>query len=164
MEVLNQFGVNPILLLAQVVNFLVLLFILQKFLYKPILKVLTERRQKIEYSLKKAEEIETRLSQTNEEVDKMLAQALEESQRIIAESKEMGIQITGEAKETATEIVQKAYEQALEVSKSERIKLQQEIRANLGDIVALALEKVTGKAISEKQRQDIIEKEVRNLS
>ena len=48
MEIIKQFGINPILLAAQVVNFIVLLFIFKKLLYKPILKVLDERKKKIE--------------------------------------------------------------------------------------------------------------------
>jgi len=43
MDILNQFGIKPVLLAAQVVNFLALLFILKKFLYQPILKVLKTR-------------------------------------------------------------------------------------------------------------------------
>ncbi len=164
MEILNQFGVNPILLLAQVVNFLILLFILKKFLYKPILKVLEARKQKIEDSLKNAEEIEKRLLQTNEEVEKILAKALEESQKIINESKEMGIQIMEESKETAAEIIQKAYEQTLEVTKAEKIKLQQEVRENLGDLIALVFEKVTGKQITKDDQKKILEREIKNLS
>ena len=73
MDILNQFGISPVLLTAQVVNFLVLLFILKKLLYGPLLKVLAERRKKIEDSLKNAEEIELRLQETNEKIDKMLS-------------------------------------------------------------------------------------------
>lgn len=164
MEIFNNFGVNPLLLAAQVVNFLILLFILKRFLYKPILGALEQRKKRIEESLQNAEEIEQRLLKTNEEVEKILAKALEESQKIINESKEASSAILGESKATAADIIQKAYEQALEVKKAEKVKLQQEIRENLGDIVSLALEKVTGKVITEKQKKEIIEKEVRNLS
>ena len=66
MDILSQFGVKPILLAAQVVNFLILLFILKKFLYGPILKVLSERRKKIEDSLKNVEEIEKRYNEMKE--------------------------------------------------------------------------------------------------
>ena len=73
MDILNQFGVQPILLAAQVVNFLILLFILKKFLYGPILKVLDSRKKTIEQSLKNAEEIERRLLETTEEKEKVMA-------------------------------------------------------------------------------------------
>jgi len=75
MEIFNQFGINPLLLLAQVVNFAVLLFILKRFLYKPILKVLEERKKRIEESLKNAEEIEKRLVETAELEEEILAKS-----------------------------------------------------------------------------------------
>lgn len=163
MEILNQFGVNPILLLAQVVNFLVLLFILKRFLYKPILKVLGERRQKIEQSLKNAEEIEKRLSQTNEEVEKILAKALKQGQEILDQSKETGIQMVEEYKALGVEILEKANEQALEVVKLQKIKLEQEMKAHVGDLIVLAFEKVTGKRLTTEDQRKIVDEEVKNL-
>lgn len=163
MEILNQFGVNPILLAAQVVNFLILLFILKRFLYKPILQVLEQRKQKIEESLKNAEEIEKRLQETNEEVEKTLAKALQEGQKIIDESKKTGVQIMEDSKQTAAEIIENAYKQAAEVQKAEYAKLEQRIRENAGQIVAIALEKVTGQVLNKKQKE-MIDKGMKNLS
>ncbi|MBI2593944.1 F0F1 ATP synthase subunit B, partial [Candidatus Daviesbacteria bacterium] len=74
-KILSDFGVQPVLLLAQIVNFLVLLWILNKLLYKPVLKVLEERKAKIEKGLKNAEEIEKRLAQTAEEEEKAILAA-----------------------------------------------------------------------------------------
>ena len=164
MDILNQFGVQPILLAAQVVNFLILLFILKKFLYKPLLKVLDARKKTIEDSLKNAEEIEKKLADTNIEVEKILAKAVNEGQKIMDQSRQAAAQITEDAHKTAIEILSKANEQALGVMQTERVKLKQEIRDNLGDLVTLALEKVTGITVSKKEQKDIIEKEVRNLS
>src|SRR3989344_4706705 len=104
MEILNQFGINPILLAAQVVNFLILLFILKKFLYKPILKVLEARKQKIEESLKNAEEIERKLLLTEEEKEKILAKTSLEAQKILDETKKEIEVMKEEGKVQATEI------------------------------------------------------------
>lgn len=163
MEILNQFGINPILLAAQVVNFLVLLFILKRFLYKPILKVLGERKQKIEDSLKNAEAIEKRLTQTNEEVKKILTKTLNESQKILDQSKETGIQIVEEFRVTGVEILKKANEQALEVVKLQRVKLEEEMKARVGDIIVLAFEKITGKKLTKEDQRRIVDEEVKKL-
>ena len=61
MEFLKDFGVNPILLLAQIVNFTVLLILLKKFFYKPILKVLEERKHKIETSVTQTQKNQNKL-------------------------------------------------------------------------------------------------------
>ena len=67
MDILENFGVEPVLLLAQIVNFAILLFILKRFLYKPILKVLEERKNKIETSMKQSEQIQKEFEEMNDE-------------------------------------------------------------------------------------------------
>ncbi|MBU2632677.1 F0F1 ATP synthase subunit B, partial [Patescibacteria group bacterium] len=47
MEIVKQFGLDPVLLVAQIVNFLILLFILKKLLYKPVLELLKKREDTI---------------------------------------------------------------------------------------------------------------------
>lgn len=65
-ELVEKLGVDWRLLLSQAVNFLVLLAVLRHFAYKPLLKMLKERRVKIEEGLAKAEEAETRLLEVDE--------------------------------------------------------------------------------------------------
>ncbi len=86
MNFLADFGVKPILLLAQTVNFLLLLFILKRFLYKPLLRVLETRREKIAASLKTAEEIEQRLQQVSLEREMSLKKAAKEAEEIVKDA------------------------------------------------------------------------------
>ena len=72
MEILKNFGIQPTLLLAQIVNFTIILFVLKKFFYKPITKVLEERKRRIEESLKNADEIEAKLQKTAEKTAQIL--------------------------------------------------------------------------------------------
>lgn len=164
MEILNQFGINPLLLAAQVVNFFILLFILKRFLYEPILKVLNERRKKIEDGLKNAEEIERRLNELTEKEAQALMRSAREGEKIIREAGNEYTRIIADAKKEYERIINKAVEDAKRLTQLEKIKLEQQVMENLADIVVLALEKVTGKLITEKQKQQIIEKEIRNLS
>ncbi len=164
MEILNQFGVQPILLAAQVVNFLILLFILKKFLYKPILKVLDDRKKRIEESLKNAEEIEKKLLLTEEEKEKILAKTSLEAQKILDETKKEIEVMKEEGKLQATEIAAQIIKKGEENARAEMDKRQQELMANMAEIVALGITKVTGKTFSRKDQKELIEKEVRNLS
>ena len=164
MEILNQFGINPILLAAQAVNFLILLFILKKFLYKPILKVLEERKKKIEDSLKNAEEIEKKLQLTEDEKEKILAKTSQEAQKLLDRVKKeielMKEEGKVEAQQEASRIIQKGQEQL----KAEMEKMRQELMGNLGTFVAMGMEKMTGKVLNKKDQRDIFEKEIKNLS
>lgn len=164
MDFLKDFGVKPILLAAQVVNFLILLWILNKFLYGPILKILAERKRGIEESLKKQEAIEIKLQETNDTTEKILAKTLAAGQKIVDEANKGGAQILEEAQKTAAGIINRAYIQVLEIKRGEKVKLEQEIRENLGDLVVLVFEKITGKKVTTRDQREIIEKEIKNLS
>src|SRR3989344_6794797 len=131
MEILKQFGIDPLLLAAQVVNFLILLFILKKFLYKPVLKVLDERKVRIETSLKNAEEIEKRLILTEEEKEKILAKASIEAQKMLDQTKKeievLREEMMQNAKDQADDVVKKGQEFA----KNEVEKMKQELMVNM---------------------------------
>lgn len=149
---------------AQVVNFAILLFILKKFLYKPILKVLEERRKRIEESLKNAAEIEKRLLEIGEREAEALQKSTKEGEKIIQQAVLEATQMINEGKIKAAEIINHAIEESRRIAQDEKIKIEMEVKENLSDIVALALQKVIGKIITKKEQKEIIEREVRNLS
>lgn len=164
MEILNQFGVNPILLFAQVVNFLVLLFILKRFLYKPILKVLSERRQKIEQSLKNAEEIEKRLLETEQESEKVLAKTAAQAQKMMDDAKKELELLRDEMRQNAKREAEQIIKKGQETAQAQALRMQEEVMSKMAEIVAVGIEKVTGKVLNKNEQKDILEKEVRNLS
>lgn len=164
MEFLKDFGVNPILLAAQVVNFFILLFILKKFLYGPILKVLNERKKRIEDSLKNAEEIERKLAETEEHVDKMLAKASEEGQKIMDEAQTMRDQIIDEARQKATKDAEAIFKKEQEALRVEKESMMGEAKAEISDLVIAVFHKVTGKSLTKEDQKKIIEQEIKHLS
>lgn len=123
-------GINFKLLLAQIVNFLVLLLILKKFLYKPILQFLDERKKKIEESLQNAEKINKELARIADERKQIVHQASLEAMRIIAESKrvaqEQKEEIIDEAKRKAQEELRKGVTLARQELEKARSELRQE--------------------------------------
>lgn len=164
MEILNQFGVQPILLAAQVVNFLILLWLLNKFLYKPIIRVLEERKQKVAEANKNAEEIERKILEITALKESEILKAIKEGEKIIKDASDGALQIQENGRRQYEEIIKKAQEDAKELLQVEKAKLDREIRANLSKIIALALQKVTGKVLSKKDQQDVLDREIRNLS
>src|SRR3990167_8054652 len=143
MDILNQFGINPLLLAAQVVNFFILLFILKRFLYKPVLKVLEERKEKIDRMMVK----------TADEIQKMHDEAKKDRDVLKEEGK-------AEAQQLALQIIKKGEEQA----KAEREKMQEELMSHMAEFVVAGMEKVIGKVLNEKAQREIVEKGIKNLS
>lgn len=157
MQILQQFGVNPYLLLAQIVNFAILLFLLKKFLYKPILKVLDERKKKIALSLKSAEEIEKRLAATSEEQERILEKAKTEAAKMISESKqeakELSEKLVAETKETVNGMIAKTQERLV----LEKEAMMDSAKKDLALLVVAATKKVSTKVVSEKESKEMVQ-------
>jgi F-type H+-transporting ATPase subunit b len=104
-ELLATFGVNWKLLLVQVINFGLLLAILTYFLYKPVLRIIDERREKIAEGVRTAEAASRRLAEAKEEGEGIVGNAAREAEGIVAAAR-------GRAEERAEGIVETAETQA----------------------------------------------------
>jgi F-type H+-transporting ATPase subunit b len=104
---ISQLGVDWRSLASQVVNFLILLTVLRFFLYKPLSRILKERRARVEEGLAKAEEAERRLKQIDEIRKDKLVAAEEEALNILRaaekRSKEVEAQILAETRKKEAE-------------------------------------------------------------
>lgn len=101
MEFAKEFGVNPSLIAAQVINFLIILFLLKRFLYKPLLSLLNERKTMIQQTIKNAEEAEARLAKVIEEEKAILRNAQAEAAKILEDARDGAEIMQQEAKERA---------------------------------------------------------------
>lgn len=163
MDILNQFGINPLLLAAQVVNFFLLLFILKRFLYKPILKVLEERKKKIEESLKNAEEIEKRLLEIGQLQEKEIQKAAKIGQQIIKDATDSANQIYEETKVNAEKLSDKLVKQTKLQLQQQKQQLEDSIRAHVADLVFSIVQKVTGKVLTKQDKIKIAEESIKEL-
>lgn|SRR3989338_11464704 len=119
MELLHSLGVDWKLLIAQILNFAVLLAVLYKFLYKPLLKVMQERTTTIEKGIQHAKEAEIKLAQSTEAADKKIQEAQKEGQKILGG-------IKAEAEKMRTGLLQQAQTEADHVLSSGRAMLAHE--------------------------------------
>lgn len=93
MELIKNFGLDLVLLAAQIVNFLIILYILRKFLYKPVLKILEKRKLLIKEGLDKTEEVRIRLEETIEKEKRILKTAQEQAKIILEETKKESLEL-----------------------------------------------------------------------
>lgn len=164
MEILSDFGINPTSLIAQIVNFLILLFILKKILFKPLMKVLEERKQKIATSLQEAQQIEIELKKVQEKSRELLAQADTKADQIIAEAKAAAQELKNE---TITETKVEA-EKILNRNQSqltlEQEKMRAALRSEMMDLVIITTEKIIGKTLSSKEKEDLTRQSIKELN
>lgn len=163
MEILSTFGVQPVLLLAQIVNFIILLFLLKKFAYKPIMKVLDDRRVKIETGVRQAEEAEKKLAETEVRQKEIISKAEQESSRIIQETKYAVKKLQDE---TLVETSKKSEEMVIrnkEVLELEREKMISEVKQGMAELVAETTKKVVGKTLSQQENERLVNQSLKNI-
>jgi F-type H+-transporting ATPase subunit b len=160
MEILKNFGFDPVMLAAQIVNFLIIFYLLKRFLYKPVLDVLKKREDKVQEGLKQAEESRILLEKTLEEEKKILTKAQDEAKKIIEESRaqatEVSRQIEEDTKKQADRILLEAKEQIDQESKDTERKLAEKVSGLAESILTKSLEGFFG----EKEQKQIVTKAV----
>lgn len=163
MEILENFGFDFTLFIAQIINFLIIAFIFKKFLYKPLLKTLKDRQKTIVKGLKDAEEAQKDRAQAEEQKDIILTKASKEAEKIIEETKteagKIKDTILAEAREDAEKIIKTAKDQA-DASMDEMEKRAKKASIdNSVTILSKALETLLGK----EEKAKILSKSIKEL-
>ena len=163
MELLDKLGIDWKLLLAQLVNFGIVLLVLYKFLYKPLLKFLDQRSERIAKSLLEAKRIEESLLQLEVTKAETLAESRRQAQELL---KQAEVQAQTQRQETLIRVKAEAEKVIAEA----RVKIinEQEVamgvlRDQAARLVSQAVVKVFGKlnaAEVDKQMIDEVLKEV----
>ncbi len=146
-------GLDLKLLIAQIFNFLVLLFVLKKFLYKPILNFLDERKKKIEESLITVEKINKKLSEIEDEKKRIIHEASLEAARIISQEKKLGEEETERISEEARRKAQEELRKGVVLVQQELEKAKREVRLEAIKISQEMVMKILDKLPDEDKRK-----------
>ena len=153
---LEKLGIDWKLLLFQIVNFLLLFFILRKVLYKPILSFLESRRKKIEEGLAKSEKFEEEWQKMKDaqkesaaKTEKEAAMVMEKA-RSFAEKKEKELLVLAQQK--SDKIVEEARRDILR----EKDKILTEVKKEAADFIVFATEKILKITNKDKDEKKII--------
>jgi len=163
MEIIKNFGVNPILLAAQVINFLIIFFILKKFLYKPVLDILKKRQITIRDGIKQAEEARIKLEKVVAEEKNILRNAQLQAKKIIEESKVEAIEQTREANESAKKRTEKMINDAREQITRESMETEKRLAVNTSKLAVSFLEKTLKEFFSAKEQKEVLSNALRTL-
>ena len=100
---MDKLGIELPLLLAQIVNFTIMVVILSKLMYKPLLKVLNERKKKIEEGLKFAEKAQIEEEKLEEKKKQIISEAREEVKTIFEDARKQGKRLKDDMLKTGKE-------------------------------------------------------------
>jgi F-type H+-transporting ATPase subunit b len=151
-------GFNLPTLLAQIVNFLILLALLSIFAYKPFMNMLDQRSNKIKESLAEADKVKADAAKAEEDFKKRLETSSKEGQEVIARAIRSGEEARQRAQQEAKLEAQALVERARAEIQHERDEAIGELRQEFADLTIVAAEKVIEKSLDKQAHQQIIEK------
>jgi len=156
MELVNP-GIGPIFWMT--LSFALLLWILAKFAWKPIMKALSERESSIEEALNAAKTAKEEMEQLKFSNEELLREAKEERDEILKGARKIKENIIDEAKDKAKVEAEKIVESAKESIQYEKLAALTELKNQLGSLSIEIAEKILKEELSGTEKQkDLIRK------
>lgn len=156
MQLLQAFGVHWSLLLAQVVNFILLIIVLNKFVYGPVLKVIDQRRKIAAETIEKAKEIAHLRQSMEREHKDVLRKADEEAGAILQRAKAEAEALRKETEEQAHHKAEQIVEAGMRRLEGERASVLAELQQTLGKLIVLSTEKILRRALSDEDQKRLV--------
>lgn len=160
---MEKLGINLGLLVSQFVNFSLLVALLYLLLYKPVLNMLAQRRQRIATSMADVDAARAAAATAQLEYDRKVTEAQRKAQEIIAQaaqtSEKVGADIKAEAQREADTIRQRAREEAVQ----EKAHILAEVQSQIASLSMAATERVLGQAVDEATQRKLIGNFIANL-
>ncbi|HEX7574181.1 MAG TPA: F0F1 ATP synthase subunit B [Bacteroidota bacterium] len=156
--------INSGLILWTILTFVIVLLILRKAAWKPLLGALTAREESIRASLREAEDARAQAARLLEENKRQLALAEEQSRRIIMEGRDMGERLKGEILEKANGTTRVMIEQAKEEIRREKDAALTQLRSEATDLVIAAAGKILDANLDTPKQRQLADVAIREIA
>ena len=151
-------------LLGYLVNFSILLALLYLVGYKPILRMLNNRTERISNSLKEAEQVRSDSEASKQAMKKELDKARQEGQVLIAQAKELGTRYRDEEHQKAKEEAKVFLERARKDIERERDTAIEEVRQHFAGLALVAAERIIERSLDKQSHMEVIEETLQKSS
>jgi F-type H+-transporting ATPase subunit b len=144
----KTFGLNTPFFIAQVVNFILVVFVLKKFAFGPVQQILEQRRNRIAEGEAKLAKIEQQLADSEIATAAAIAKANEDAARLINEAKSSAAALSEQKAQEAIAAAQQILAKAETAAQAERAAIKAELKQEFGRLVAATTAQVTGKVLT----------------
>lgn len=155
--------INPGLIIWTMITFALLVVVLGKFAWKPLLQALQTREQEIADALQKAEDAKKDAERMMQENRLMMEKAGAETSRLIAEGRAMAEQVKSDIVAKANDSAKKMLEQAKDEIARERDAAVQQLRNEVADLAVTAAEKILDESLDGAKQKKMIDKVLQQL-
>ena len=163
-EIFTQFGVTWPKFIAQLVLFGIVYFVLNRFAFGPILKVLEERRKRIEEGQLNAEKIKKQLAEAELRYQEVLRKANDDAQVLLEESRKNNEAFSQREMDRAVKESAAIVDRARHEITSERVRMVDEVKREMVSLVIKTTASVAGKILSADDQKRLSEEAAKELS
>lgn len=164
MELIKNFGLDPILLAAQIVNFLIIAYVLKRFLYKPLLSLLKKRRESIDQGLEQAEEGRKLLEDALVKEKEILKKARQQAEVLLKDSREQALLELKKAEDNARRHSERITEDARKQMEISAKETEKKLTDYVGKLAIELLAKSSEQLFSQKEQKEIMDRALKNIN
>jgi F-type H+-transporting ATPase subunit b len=163
-EIASTFGVDWPHLVAQIISFCIVCLLLHRFAYKPVLKMLDERRQQIAQGLADTQTIKAELARTETQRHEILMQANAQATKLIEEARTAAARVQEQETQKAIAAAEQIIAKSREAAEQEHARMLAELKRDVGRLVVQTTTTVTGKILTAEDQRRMAEETVKQLA
>ena len=163
-RLIDGLGINVPALIAQMLNFTIVAYVLWRFGFKPVLATIDERQRKIADGLRYTEEMKAKLADAERQYAETMRKASLEAQRLVDDARSAAKELVDRETKLATERTQQMIARAEEAIALERRKMLAEVKDEISRLVAVTASRVLNRELTSDERRRYAESAARELS
>jgi F-type H+-transporting ATPase subunit b len=163
-QIANTFGVDWPHLVSQIISFGIVCFLLQRFAYRPILRMLEERRQQIAQGIAEREKIKNELAQAEQQRQEILVRADTEASKVIEEAHAAAARVREKETQKAIAEAEQILVKSREAAQEERNRMLRELKQELGILVIQATSMATRKILTLEDQRRMAEETLKQVA
>ena len=163
-QIARTFGVDWPHLISQMISFSIVCALLYLFAYKPVLRMLAERRQLIAQGLANSEKIKAELAKTEAQRQEVLAQANSQATRLIEEARDAAARLREQETQKAIAAAEQIMARAREAAARDHTRMLAELKREMGRLVVQTTATITGKILTTEDQRRLAEETARELA
>jgi len=163
-QLANTFGVDWPHLISQIISFSIVCLLLQRFAYKPILKMLEERRRQIAQGLADSEKIAAELKETANQRQQVLLQANSQATKLIEEAHTAAARVGQQETQKAIAAGEQILVKSREAAAQEHARMLLELKREVGQLVVQTTATVAGRILTPEDQRRMAEETVKQLT
>jgi F-type H+-transporting ATPase subunit b len=163
-DTIQVLGIHWTKLLAQLINFAIVMFVLWRWAYKPVFAVLEARRQKIAEGVTNADKIKAELAKTEAARHDILTQAGDQANQLIEEARAAAARVREQETQKAILAAEQIMIKAREAAAQDHDRMLRELKREVGRLVVQTTTTVTGKILTPEDQRRLAEETEKQLS